>query len=87
MFLLASHTPFLKKKGGNFCGSYEWLHSFQWLYQWQTEDVFVYPSVIVYSVMLSVGLMLFLAAFIIFPIRERLTNAKQVRTHDKDNDF
>ncbi|TRY81063.1 hypothetical protein TCAL_04547 [Tigriopus californicus] len=42
-------------------------------------DVMFYPSVLVYSILLSVSWILFFGTFIIFPIRERLSQAKQVQ--------
>ena len=54
--------------------------SLQWYYNWsEGDDFYFFPSVVIYAVQLFVGWMLFIGTFLIFPIRERLTNAKQVQ--------
>ena len=52
---------------------------FQWKFVFQSDEVVtMYPSVVIYSILLGAGWILFTAVFLIFPIRERLSNAKQV---------
>eukprot|EP00095_Tigriopus_kingsejongensis_P007158 maker-scaffold285_size222332-snap-gene-1.18 protein:Tk07158 transcript:maker-scaffold285_size222332-snap-gene-1.18-mRNA-1 annotation:"hypothetical protein TcasGA2_TC002276" len=48
-----------------------------WERFWYGDTLF-YPSVLVYSILLSVAWILFIGIFVIFPIRERLSSAKQV---------
>lgn len=50
------------------------------LYDWQGDvESYEYFSVLIYGVLLPVGWLLFLGAFLVPNVKDRLTNAKQVQ--------